>query len=373
LPKEIYRKLARGLDAIPPGLPPTESGVELRLLAKHYTPEEAALASVMRQAPEPADDIAARAGVDPHTALHTLEEMAAQGLIAAKESKGQPIFGLSPFLGGVFEEQVHRLDKESATLFEQYYQETQGPGARETPAWHRVIPVAEAIPFGIEISPYEQATEILTSAKSWGVRPCLCRLQQQLVGKGCGRPIGNCVVFAPTEGAFDDSKVDRPVTLEEALQLLRQAQELGLVHTLPNYRDGLDYICNCCTCCCFVLRGVAEFDVPTAVAHSDFRVVVDAELCEGCADCVERCQFGALSAPEDLSVVDYMRCVGCGSCVTVCPTDALHLERRAEGEVSLPPTDADEWMVQRAAARDTSGGVAIVHGGVRKCRLLGRD
>jgi hypothetical protein len=189
--------------------------------------------------------------------------MAAQGLIAAKESKGQPIFGLSPFLGSVFEEQVHRLDKESATLFEQYYQETQGPGARETPAWHRVIPVAEAIPFGIEISPYEQATEILASAKSWAVRPCLCRLQQQLVGKGCGRPIGNCVVFAPTEGAFDDSKVDRPVTLEEALQLLRQAQELGLVHTLPNYRDGLDYICNCCTCCCFVLRGVAEFDVPT--------------------------------------------------------------------------------------------------------------
>lgn len=349
--REIYRKLARGLDDIPPGLPSTESGVELRLLAKYYALEEAVLASVMRQPPETAADIATRAGVDPDTALRTLEGMAAKELISSEKGEGEPRFGLSPFIGGVFEEQVHRLNEEIAALFEQYYRETQGPGSRDTPAWHRVIPVAEAIPFGIEISPYEQATEILKAAKSWAVRPCACRLQQQLVGKGCGRPIGNCVIFAPTEGAFDGSEVDRPITKEEALQILCEAEEMGLVHTLPNYRDGYDYICNCCTCCCMVLRGVAEFGILSAVAHSGFRAVIDAELCEGCANCVERCQFQALSVPDVVSVVDYNRCVGCGSCVTVCPADALRLERRPEGEAPPPPATPDEWVVQRAATR----------------------
>ncbi|MDY7079364.1 MAG: 4Fe-4S binding protein [Chloroflexota bacterium] len=101
-----------------------------------------------------------------------------------------------------------------------------------------------------------------------------------------------------------------------------------------------------------------EFGVPTAVARSDFRAVVDADLCIGCSDCVERCQFGALAVPEDVlstgseqcCEVNYARCVGCGLCTTVCPTGALHLERRPEGE-ALPPANKMEWMAQRAEER----------------------
>jgi len=353
--EDIYRKLAQRLDAIPNGFPATESGAELRLLAKIFTAEEAALASVMRLTREPAADIAARAGVDADTAYRMLKGMARKGQIRIKKAKGQLAFGLMPFAVGFYEEQLPRLDAELATLFEQYLQETGGAGiVRDVPAVHRVIPVGEAIPVHLEIFPYERATELLERAKSWGVRDCICRVQQKLVGKGCDRPIENCLVFAPVEGAFDHSEVDRALTKEESLRILHETEEDGLVHSTGNYRDGHSYICNCCTCCCGILRSVAEFGVPTTAVRSDFYTVVDAEVCSGCGDCLERCQFEALTVPDDVCVVDYSRCVGCGLCATVCATEALCLERRPEGEVPLPPADIKEWMLQRAEGRGIS-------------------
>ncbi len=354
--EDIYRRLAQRLDDIPNGFPATESGVELRLLAKIFTPEEAALASVMRLTAEPGVDIAARVGVDPDTAYRTLKRMARKGQILAKKGEGQLVFGLIPFVVGIYEEQLPRLDAELATLFEQYYQETGGGGGliQNVPPGHRVIPVEESIPFAPEIFPYERAAEIVESAKSWGVRECICRAQQRLVGKGCDHSTENCIIFASVEGAFDHSDVTRAITKEEALRILREVEEEGLVHSTGNYREHNFYICNCCTCCCGFMRAVAEFGIPTAIARSDFHAIVDEEECIACGDCVERCQFEALSVPDELCVVDYTRCVGCGLCAVVCPTDALHLERRPEGEVPQPPADIKEWMAQRAQERGIS-------------------
>ena len=361
MPEDVYRNLARRLDAIPNGFPATESGVELRLLAKIFTPEEAALASVMRLTCEPAADIAARVGLDPDAAYRTLKDMTRKGLIRAKRGEGQLTFGLMPFVVGIYEEQLPRLDAELAALFEQYVQETRGGGiTRYMPAVHRVVPVEEAVPFDLEIFPYERATELVEEAKAWGVRDCICRVQQRLIGKGCDHAVENCLMLAPVEGAFDASETSRPITKEDALRILRQAEETGLVHSTGNYRDGHFYICNCCTCCCGILRGVTEFSIPTAVARSGFRSVVDVELCAGCGDCVERCQFGALAVPEDVAdgvhpcVVDYARCVGCGLCASVCPTGALHLERRPEDEMAPLPADLKDWMLQRAQERGIS-------------------
>jgi electron transport complex protein RnfB len=351
-----YRKLAERLDAIPNGFPSTESGIELELLAKMFTPEEATLASVMRLSKEPAATIAARAGQSREEAYDTLKAMARKGLIVAGKGRGELGFRLMPFVVGFYEEQLPRLDEEMARLFEQYYQETGGGGTliRAAPPGHRVIPVEHAIPFEPEIFPYQRASDLLEGAKSWGVRDCICRVQQRLVGKGCDHPVEVCLVFAPVEGAFDHSDVDRAITKEEALHILRETEEAGLVHSTANYRDGHFYICNCCSCCCGFLRTVVEFGVPTAIAHSDFRVVVNEGQCVGCGECVERCQFGALSAPDDLCVVDYSRCVGCGQCTTVCATEALRLERRPEGEILPPPLDHREWMVRRAEGRGIS-------------------
>ncbi len=356
MPEDVYRKLGQRLDAIPHGFPGTESGVELRLLAKIFTPEEAELAAVMRMTREPAADIAQRAGVDREVAYPILKGMTRKGLILARKGEGELLFGLMPFIVGIYEEQLPRLDEELATLFEQYYQETKGGGELmgAAPPGHRVIPVEEAVAFEPEIFPYQRASQLLEEAKAWGVRECICRVQQKLVGKGCDYPTEVCLIFAPVEGAFDHSDVTRAVSKEGALRILRETEEAGLVHSTANYRDGHFYICNCCTCCCGFLRSVAEFSIPTAIARSDFRAVVDVEECVGCGDCVEHCQFESLSVPDEVCIVDYARCVGCGQCTTVCPSDALSLERRPEGEVPLPPANRKEWMAERARARGIS-------------------
>jgi electron transport complex protein RnfB len=352
--EEIYRKLAQRLDAIPNGYPATESGVELRLLAKMFEQEEAALAAVMRLTCEPAADIATRAGVDPETAPQRLKGMARNGLIRSKRVDGELTFGLMPFAVGIYEEQLPRMDAEFAALVEQYFQETQGGFVNLAPSVHRVVPVGEAIPFDLEIFPHERATEMVENAKSWGVRDCICRVQQRMVGKGCEHEVESCLVFAPVEGAFESSEINRPINKAEALQLLHDTEEAGLVHTTANHREGHYYICNCCTCCCGILRGVTEFDIPSAVARSEFWAVVDADVCAACEDCLERCQFGALSIPEGVCVVDEARCVGCGLCVIECSTGALSMARRPEGQVAELPSNLKDWMLQRAEAREIS-------------------
>lgn len=348
--QDVYRALAERLNALPNGFPATGSGVELKLLAKMFAPEEAALAAVMRLRREPAADIAARAGVDPGAARKTLKQMVKHGLIDAGRGDGELVYGLMPFVVGSYEAQLGRMDAEFAALFEQYFHESKGGLLQNTPSVHRVIPVEQAIDAGLEVFPYERATELIENARAWAVRDCICRVQQKLIGKGCDAPVSNCISFAPLEGFFDHDPVARAIDRQEALRILQQAAEAGLVHTAGNYRDGNHYICNCCTCCCGVLRGVAEFAMPTAIAQSDFCAVVDAERCIGCGDCVARCRFGALSVPGAVSAVDWGRCVGCGLCVPECPVGALSLHRREDGPISLP-ANRSEWMQERARSR----------------------
>ncbi len=348
---EVYGRLARVLNALPNKFPATESGAEFKLLAKLFTEEEAALACMMQLTAESATAIAGRVGADPKQTRDTLKRMVAKGLIDIRRGDGEFSYAIRPFVVGFYEGQLQRMDAEMAELFEQYFRETKGGILRDIPSLHRVIPVEKAIPVEVMIHPFERATEMLEEAKSWGVRDCICRVQQRLVGKHCSHPVETCLVFSHVEHAFDRSKVDRALTKEEALKILRETEEAGLVHSSGNYRDGIEYICNCCICCCGIMRGIAEFGIMSAVARSDFRIVVEGDECDGCEACIGRCQFEALTMSEGTAVANYLRCVGCGLCVLVCPTDALHLNRRKEGEVPVPPEDIKAWRAQRTSAR----------------------
>jgi Na+-translocating ferredoxin:NAD+ oxidoreductase subunit B len=123
---QLYRQLANRLDAIPNGFPKTASGVELRLLAKIFTREEASLAAAMHMRQEPASEIAARAGAETERAYKVLKGMARKGLVRIKKGKGELGFGLMPFVVGFYEEQLPRMDAELAQLLEQYLVETRG-------------------------------------------------------------------------------------------------------------------------------------------------------------------------------------------------------------------------------------------------------
>ena len=349
----VYKQLADRLNRIPNGFPATQSGVELRLLARLFAPEEAALASVMNQEGEPASRIAARAGASADTARaeERLGEMSDKGLIWRSNTGDQALFGLMPFVVGIYESQLPRLDAETAALFEQYFLETRGIVAANGPAVHRVIPVEQAIPVRVQIESYESATQMLANAKSWAVRDCICRVQQRLIGKGCDRPSDNCLSFAPVEGAFQAGGASRPISLDEAMRILYEAEEAGLVHSVANTRDEVFYICNCCTCCCGVLRALAEFGQPAAVTRSAFQAAVDPEVCVGCGKCAARCQFEALSKTLGITSVDPVRCVGCGLCVSACPTDAIRLDRLPAGETPLLPAGMADWQAERARQR----------------------
>jgi ferredoxin len=349
---EVHRRLARRLDEIPQGFAATETGAELRLLEKLFTPQEAETACVMRLTPETADVIGARAGLAADDAARMLAAMRDKGLIRATRGQDPPAYSLMPFIVGIYEAQLHRMDEEMAALIEQWFVDSGGgSNADGGSSVHRIIPVGESVPQDLEIFPYERATEYLDGAKAWGVRDCICRVQQKLIGKSCEHTVENCLVFAPMPGVFDGSDEIRAVSREEAGRILQKAADEGLVHSTMNQQDQLFYICNCCTCGCGIMRGVAEFGVPTAVARSGFRVKIAEDRCTGCGECVRRCQFKALSKEGDVAVADYSRCVGCGVCVRGCPVEAMSMERRPEGEVDPPAQNLRQWMANKAEER----------------------
>ncbi|MBM4429249.1 MAG: 4Fe-4S dicluster domain-containing protein [Chloroflexi bacterium] len=348
----VYERLAERLRNTPNGFMHSESGTDLKLLAKMFAPEEAALAAVMHLHREEVWDIAARAGVDEQAAHRILKGMARKGLVSVGRGKQGLAFGLLPFVVGSYEESLPYLDKEMAQLFEALVQESGGEGMLGPgPAIQRVIPVQESVSAEIDVLPYEGVSDLLDQAKSFGIRECICRKQKGLIGEPCSYPSHNCVSFAPVEGAFANLPYVQPVEKEEALRVLREAEEAGLVHTVYNQQEGIHYICNCCPCCCGIMRGIVEFGQAHALARSAFCAVVDGNACIACEACVERCHFGALSVPDDVCVVDLERCMGCGLCVSACPSDALTLERRAPEDQAPPPADHRQWQEQRAAAR----------------------
>jgi Pyruvate/2-oxoacid:ferredoxin oxidoreductase delta subunit len=279
-----------------------------------------------------------------------LKSMARGGLIAAGRTDDGLGYGLMPFVVGIYEMQVNNLDADLAQLFENYYQQSFGHILEVEPAVHRVIPVGESVRVDLEISPYESVVEIVNNSKSWGVIDCICRKQKALIGDPCDHPVEVCMMLSRHPGAYDQASHIRALTLEEALDMLEFVAEAGLVHSVSNDQRGSSYICNCCTCSCGILRGISELGIANAVAKSAFINQVDEDLCINCEDCLDFCQFDALSI-DVIAQVDQLRCVGCGVCVPTCPEGALFLVRRPEKEIVPVPASRSDWMQQRAAVR----------------------
>ena len=350
MPSDAYKRLAVRLDELPNGFPPTDDGVELRMLAWIFTLEEAELAACLGLRLETPEQIAVRLGGDPKALRDQLKGMARRGLIKAGKVDGGMGYGLMPFVVGIYEMQVERLDAEFARLFEEYYHQVFGQVLTIQPSVHRVIPVGETIEAGMEIRPYESAALIIDEARAWGVVDCICRKQKALIGDPCEHPLDVCMVISQRPGAFDQSTTVRAMTQPQAHETLHRAAKAGLVHSVSNTQEGTWYICNCCTCSCGILRGMADLGIANVVAHSAFVNRVEEDLCIACEDCLDSCQFDALFL-DLVAQVDEVRCVGCGVCVLACPEGALGLVRRPPGEVSPVPESELDWLKQRAASR----------------------
>ncbi len=383
----VYRRLAARLDRFPQGFPSTPDGLELRILQRIFTPEDAALALRLRARPETPHAVARRAGRADEDVADALASMAARGQVLALPSRRGPRYMLVPFVVGIYEFQLPRMDAELAALCEAYLPVLMrtmgrvGPAlGRVVPALGRVVPASgQAIPVGArfdaraDVLPYEDLARMIDEARSFRVMDCLCRTERAALGHPCTHPLETCLALSSREDAFREYPPwGRTITREEARAVLDLAEREGLVHCTYNVQRESMFVCNCCACCCGFLRGVVEFEAPHLLLRSSRVAAVDAEACVACgAAAAERCPTRALaaagqtrasepwgrgSAPPDAAPpggchVDETRCIGCGVCAVACPSDALALVARPGDDVVPPPRDMARWVFQREFAR----------------------
>jgi electron transport complex protein RnfB len=349
---EIYERLATALDRLPNAFPRTQSNVEIEILKKIFSLDEASLISNLTGTAETAEEIAERIG-DPREEVESkLKDLARRGLIWFQKGKGGIRFRLAPFMVGIFEASLDKVDHELAHLVEHYLLEGGAEGImRPQPALHRVVPAQSSIK-SQWILPYDDVRSILLSSKSFSVSECICRRQQEKLGsRRCDFPLDMCMTFS----AAERSPGPDTVTKEEALATLDRAEEIGLVHTVSNVAKGIGYICNCCGCCCGILRGITEWGIEESVACANYYASVDADTCTGCGTCVDRCQVEAISVQDELAAVNRDLCIGCGLCVTGCPEEAASLELKPESERVDPPEDFAAWERERMKNRGMQG------------------
>ena len=186
----------------------------------------------------------------------------------------------------------------------------------------RVVPVSESVDTRQQILAFEDVREIIETESPIAVVNCTCRL----TARKCDRPVEICLQVGKAGEYTIDRGTGREIDKEEALRLLRQAEEAGLIHVTMNRSSEFHFICNCCNDCCITFPMLIERRLKLC-DPSRFSATVDAELCDACGECLERCYFGALKLDEErgVAVVDADECMGCGLCQVVCPLEALSL------------------------------------------------
>ena len=160
----------------------------------------------------------------------------------------------------------------------------------------RVMPVMSAIENNTKTASYDEIATLIENATAISVGPCSCRRSRRLMGEGCGHLEEDMCMYL-NDNAINYSKTGahRLITKEEAYEVLRRAEDNGLVHEInqtPGFEEA-SAICNCCGCSCYALRIAEMFRSKNAI-RSNYVARVDKEKCVACGQCVENCQTNAV-------------------------------------------------------------------------------
>jgi Na+-translocating ferredoxin:NAD+ oxidoreductase subunit B len=335
---DLYEKLRERLDSLSTGFPITKNGHEIKILKKLFTEQDAELFLQLSPMLETPAAVAGRLGRDEKDLAMQMEDMAKRGLIFRLRKQDSVKYGALPFVVGIMEFQVGRLDKELARELEDHYQAGFGRSiaATGTPLM-RAVPINQDVAPGSTIAPFDDVMKIIGEQKTIMVAECICRKEGRLLDRGCDMPLEACFSFGSQADYYVQNGMGRYVTPDEAKAIVKKnLDEAPLVINMANTRKGGGF-CMCCGDCCGILRSLKMQPKPAEAAKSNYRAVVNAAECTACEACVDRCQMDAISVTDGAAVINYDRCIGCGNCAAACPALALRLEKTQAEKLYTPP------------------------------------
>jgi Fe-S-cluster-containing hydrogenase component 2 len=340
---DVYRKLQQHLDKMPVGFPATESGVELRILKRLFTPEEAEIALLLSAVPETLDRIHGRAKktrIAREELERTLDRMVAKGAILGRGRGDRKRYSKAQLAVGMYEYQVDRLTKELQQDVDQYFNEGFGQAFHGPKTGQmRTIPIGARFVPERRVGRYDDARQLIEDTKGpIAIMNCVCRQGKELTSEPCQQTDARrvCMTFKGAARRLSEEGTAQVITREEALALTERAEEDGMVLQPENTQDPL-FMCFCCGCCCGVLTTAKQFPHPAEYLQSNYRAAVDPQLCSECETCQSRCPMDALDSSNGATRVDHHRCIGCGLCVSTCPSEAAKLV--AKEQETVPPQD----------------------------------
>ncbi len=348
----VFRKLQQQLDQYSLGFPVSKSGIEIKILEKLFSVEDARIFSQLTPMLETPEQIAPKINMDIEQTTSVLADMASRGLLFSLKKSDMVRYGAIPFVHGLFEFQVNHMDKELAALVRQYMDEEFNDAMRSSASnFLRVIPIQKSVQAEHKIAAYEDALEILKTMDPIVVTDCMCRKSSGMIDDACAKPLETCFMFGSMAKYYLDHDMGRQIDFQEAKKIMAMAHEQGLV-TQPATSQNPSGMCNCCGDCCGPLTSLKSHTKPAELVFSNYSIKIDDTLCTGCETCIERCQMDAIQLNDDeLANVNLDRCIGCGLCVTTCPTEAICLERKSDDEYTIPPQTTMEQMMNMAKDR----------------------
>jgi Na+-translocating ferredoxin:NAD+ oxidoreductase subunit B len=353
----VYRDLQRYLDRLPAGFPEVASGLDVRLLQRLFTPEEARLAMHLSMTPEPFRRVYGRvrgSGISEAACRRLLDGMLHKGtILSVEEGYDEPRYCSAEFTaGGIYNFQVNRLTRELIEEYRQYLAESRARPVRRGP-WVRplrTIPVEESIPLPAKyrVADYDSVRRLVENAAGKiAVTDCICRQSQAILGEKCRRTdlYESCLLIGSDHARRHvEMGIGRYITKDEAFDILRRAQQAGLV-LQPENSQRPEAICCCCGDCCVLLRMLPNHPRPVDLYDTNFYVEVDREKCTGCEVCVEKCQLDARVMTGGIAEVKLERCIGCGNCVALCPAGANRLVQKEPAKVPVKDKTAYNMKV----------------------------
>jgi ferredoxin len=366
--RAAYQSLAERLNRFPQGAPPTD--LLFAILKLLFSEREASLVAQLPIRPFTVEAAARRWKVPPAEAQDTLDALADRSiLVDLDDEEGRRCYVLPPPMAGFFEFSMMRLrgDLDQKLLGELFYQymNVEDEFIRALfldgqTQLGRVFVDERRLPpeLSLQVLDYERASEVVRGASCIGVGLCYCRHKMQHVGRACAAPLDICMTFNSTAASLVRHGAARRVEAAECLDLLEQARARKLVQFGENVREKVNFVCNCCGCCCEALIAARRFGFLHPVHSTNYLAEVDRSHCNGCGKCVDVCPVEAMAL---VSANDPARprlktarleeelCLGCGVCVGACDRGGLSMRERTVRVIT--PLDSAHKTVVMAIER----------------------